>query len=200
MDKSQAASSLVWPCYTGPMAHRDVQPVTPEQFMPRRQAPRQHKQKNKYATPVGLKNLDFAVDGEKAAQQFIPLPFQGLHQAEAALQQGVIVPTLFLEPDDTQHQVVVFDPAPVGFSGFDGCITHSLALTGHGLFAVGRCTDVSLAGRPRAWLWFLLRRLATAQEVAIWQQSDRLSPHQLVDRVFEALTGQPRLSAQGGTP
>jgi hypothetical protein len=53
--------------------------------------------------------------------------------------------TIFVEEDDTQHQVLVFDHQTVGYSGFMGCVTHSLALTDQSLFDVGREPVISIS-------------------------------------------------------
>ena len=144
----------------------------------------------KYTFQVGLKDLDFEVDQEKAKVQGVALPFQSVDQAERALREGVIRPTTFLEDDGTEHAIAVFDPQPVGFSGFMDCVTHSLALTGQGLFEVGRYPAMNLASQNRYWQWFLHRRLATREQVAAWQEKNDLSAQQVVELFFEELTGK----------
>jgi hypothetical protein len=145
---------------------------------------------DKYAFQVGLSDLDFAIDEPAAHTLGATFPLQTIAQAEQALREGAIAPTLFLEDDETVHQVVAFSPTPVGFSGFENCVTHSLALTDQGLFEVGRYPAMNLASHQRAWQWFLHRRLATPEQVAIWQEAYHLSPDQLVARVLAAMTGQ----------
>jgi hypothetical protein len=71
------------------------------------------------------------------------LPFHSISQAEEALCNYVILPAKFFEDDTTEHVVLVFDYRPIGYSGFMDCVTHSLALTDHGLFEVGTYSAVS---------------------------------------------------------
>lgn len=86
----------------------------------------------------------------------------------------------------------MFDPEPVGFSGFMRCATHSLALTDQGLFEVGRFQAMSLINQNRYWQWFLHRRLATPEQTTYWKEHYHLSGPQVVDRFFEAITGISR--------
>jgi hypothetical protein len=120
---------------------------------------------NKYAFQVGLNDLDFDVDQDQVTVFGLCLPFRSIDQAEQALSTGVITPTRFIEDDDTCHQVLVFDHRPVGYSGFMGCVTHSLVMTDHGLFEVGLYPAMSLTSQSRYWQWFLHRRLATPEEI-----------------------------------
>ena len=142
---------------------------------------------DKYAYQVGLKDLDFEINEDKIEASGLTLPFQSIDQAEAALQAGCIQPTVFIEHDDTEHKVQVFDPRPMGYSGFMDCVTHSLALTDHGLFEVGHYPAISLTNQNRDWQWFLHRRLATHEQVSEWQEIWNISPQQLLDRCYEAL-------------
>ena len=136
--------------------------------------------------------MDFQVADDLATDWAVALPFQSMDQAERALRERVITPTTFLEDDDTRHQVGMFDPEPVGFSGFMGCVSHSLALTDHGLFEVGRFPAMNLASQNRYWQWFLNRRLATPEQVAAWRGHHNLSGSQIVELCFEAMTGKSR--------
>lgn len=144
---------------------------------------------NKYAFQVGLKDLDFDVDQDQLTAAGINLPFRNIDQAEHALSAGVITPTLLIEEDDTRHQVLVFDHRPVGYSGFMGCVTHSLALTDLGLFEVGRYPAMSLASQSRYWQWFLHRRLATPEEIHAIQETYGWDHRELLQRSITALTG-----------
>ncbi len=167
----------------------DVRSVTPAEMGEKLDALVRRAQENKYSLQVALHDLDFDVDEEKVVHLGVTLPFRTIEDAEQALRQGVIVPTLFVEADGTEHQVAVFDPAPVGFSGFRDCVTHSLSLTDRGLFDVGRFSAVHLNTIDRFWRWFLHRRLATPEEVATWQEHNQLSSQHLLDAVYETLTG-----------
>ncbi len=142
---------------------------------------------DKYAFQIGLKDLDFEVDEEKARALGFILPFQSIDQAENALLKDVCTPTTFLEDDDTIHQVLAFAPEPVGYSGFMDCVTHSLALTDRGLFEVGHYLAMDLASRNHHWQWFLHRRLATSEQIVYWQRDHDLSPQQIVDCCYKAM-------------
>ncbi|MCJ7722922.1 MAG: hypothetical protein MUP03_02200 [Anaerolineales bacterium] len=142
---------------------------------------------NKYAFQVGLKDLDFDINNDVLKVLGIDMPFKSIDQAEQALQFGAITPMEFVEDDSTTHHVLVFDHRPVGYSGFMNCVTHSLALTDHGVFEVGRYPAISLASQSRYWQWFLHRRLATTDDVANLIEGSQLSPEQFTDRVYHAL-------------
>ena len=125
----------------------------------------QRQRENKYAFQTGLRDPDFHFNHAKLKALGLTLPFVSTCQAEQALRGGAITPTTFIEDDSTQHQVLSFDHRPVGYSGFMDCVTHSLALTDHGLFEVGRYAAVRLNSHQKSWQWFLHRRLATSEEV-----------------------------------
>ena len=86
-------------------------------------------------------------------------PVSSIEQAEHCLREKLLMPVQFVETDGTAHEVRAFDPRPVGFSGFMDCVTHSLALTDKGLFAVGRYPAVSLAQASKMWQWFIHRKI-----------------------------------------
>ncbi len=142
---------------------------------------------NKYAFQVGLKDLDFDVNEDKLQTLGMSLPFQGTSQAEQALRNGVILPTKFIEVDNTEHTVLCFDPRPVGYSGFMDCATHSLTLTDLGLFEVGRYPAVNLTAPHRYWQWFLHRQMATPETVTGWREDHHLSSEQFVNVVYQAM-------------
>ncbi|MCK4978631.1 MAG: hypothetical protein KAS36_16975 [Anaerolineales bacterium] len=176
------------PIYNHSMAGIEWRGVSPEEMVREIEATLKRCGEKKYAFQVGLKDLDFELDEDKITALGITLPFPSIDQAEQALREGVVTPAKFLEVDDTEHQVTAFDPRPVGYSGFMDCVTHSLALTDQGLFEVGRYPAVNLSSQNRYWQWFLHRRLATPEEVATWQQDQALSPDELLERVYVALT------------
>jgi hypothetical protein len=142
---------------------------------------------NKYAFQVGLKDLDFDIDVDKIKVLGMKLPFNCIDQAEQALSNLVIVPVKFIEHDKTEHIVLAFDHRPVGYSGFMDCVTHSLALTDHGLFEVGRYPAMSLTDQNRYWQWFLHRRLASTDEVNNWCEKNNLSTEQFVQDAYKAI-------------
>ena len=161
--------------------------VTPEEIIHEIEGSLRRSRENKYAFQVGLKDLDFDVDEEKIQSLGISLPFQDTSQAEQALRIGVILPTTFIEIDDTERTVLFFDPRPVGYSGFMDCVTHSLALTDLGLFEVGRYPAVNLSAQNRYWQWFLHRQLATTEGVTDWRESQHLTPEEFVNFVYQAM-------------
>lgn len=131
------------------MTSSEVRGITPEGMIQELEENLRRAQENKYAFQVGLKDLDFDVNTDLLLPLGLALPFKNIDQAEQALMTRSIQPKSFLEFDDTQHQVLVFDPRPVGYSGFMDCVTHSLALTDQGLFEVGRYPAVSLTEQNR---------------------------------------------------
>jgi hypothetical protein len=82
-----------------------------------------------------------------------------LEQAERYLREGVLVPTGFAERDGTRHEVVKWDPTPVAYSGFMGCVTHSIVVTDRGTFEVGRYPAMRLETCDKVWQWFIHRRI-----------------------------------------
>ena len=69
------------------------------------------------------------------------------------------------------------------------CVIHSLALTDHGLFEVGRYPAMSLTAQSRYWGWFLHRRLATVEEATGWQESQTLTSSQFMEYTYQAPVG-----------
>ncbi|MBC7264787.1 MAG: hypothetical protein H5T64_10610 [Chloroflexi bacterium] len=145
----------------------------------------------KYDVQVGLKDVEFRVNEKCAAEMGISLPLRGIDQAEDCLQARILVPTRFVETDGTVHQVIWFDPTPVGYSGFMDCVTHSLALTDRGLFELGRYLATRLAELSKAWHWFIHRRWMKTEEVEELERTGK-SPEQIVDLIYAALTGKTR--------
>lgn len=164
--------------------------VTPDEMIQELAETVRRMKEDKYAFQVGITDLDFAIDEPTAQTLGVTFPLRTIAQAEHALQEGAITPTLFLEDDETIHQVVAFTPTPVGFSGFDNCVTHSLALTDQGLFDVGRYPAMNVTSNSRSWQWFLHRRLATLEQVTMWQEEYNLSPDELIARIVAAMTDQ----------
>ncbi len=171
------------------MTSSEVRGITPEAVIRELEDELRRAQENKYAFQVGLKDLDFDVNTDLLQVWGLTLPFKNIDQAEQALRSRSIQPKSFWEFDNTQHQVLVFDPRPVGYSGFMDCVTHSLALTDQGLFEIGRYPAVSLASCSKNWGWFLHRRLAKPAEVADWQLAHNQTTEQFMHTVYTALTG-----------
>jgi hypothetical protein len=160
--------------------------VTPESMIRDIENHVRRSRENKYAFQVGLKDLEFDVNMEQFEAYGMDIPFKTIRQVEQALCSSLITPKIFVEEDDTRHQVLAFDHRPVGYSGFMGCVTHSLALTDQGLFEVGRYPAVSLSSECRYWQWFLHRRFASTEELSSIFEKQDLSPTQIVDRVYQA--------------
>jgi len=148
-----------------------------------------HVRENKYDFQVGLKDLDFDIDSEKIKILGLAIPFTSIDLAENALTEAAITPKTLIEFDNTVHQVTVFDHKPIGYSGFMDCVTHSLAITDHGLFEVGRYPAISMSEPGRYWQWFLHRRLATTKDLRQWQVENSIDSRELMERIYSALTG-----------
>lgn len=78
------------------------------------------------------------------------------------MRKGVITPKRFVEQDETVHEVIEFQPEPIGYSGFDNCVIHSLAQTNRGLFEIGRYPAMDLETQTKTWQWFIHRRIEKA--------------------------------------
>jgi len=144
---------------------------------------------NKYAFQTGLKDLDFDYNLETLRMRGFTVPFQTIGQAEQALLWRLIWPTSLIEYDGTEHEVMTFHPQPVGYSGFMGCVTHSLALTNLGLFDVGRYPGVRTEAPGKCWQWFLHCRLAVPEQVSEWQTDEQLDNEQFINSIYRAITG-----------
>ena len=143
----------------------------------------------KYHLQVALKDVEFSVDQEKAKKLGLSFPVSTIDEAERALQAGVIAPTRFAERgDDTVHQVIEFDPMPVRYSGFAGCVTHCLAWTDQGIFELGHYSAVSVADFSKRWQWFVHRRRMTAGQVEELHGAG-MSPQEILDLIYEEVTG-----------
>lgn len=162
------------------MTDIEVRAVTPEEMGRELEESLRRRQENKYAFQVKLADVDVDIDAEAAAAQGITFPVHSIEAAEAALQSGILRPTFWVEADGTRHEVLAFDPTPVGYSGFQNCVTHSLAVTSHGLFEVGRFAATSLTNTQKEWQWFLHQRLALPDDIATWQARYPVTPHQLL--------------------
>jgi hypothetical protein len=161
--------------------------ISPEEMIRENQAPVKQYRENKYAFQTGIRDLDFDIDEGKIKIFRMILPFHSISQAEEALCNHVIQPAKFIEDDRTEHLVLVFDHRPVGYSGYMDCVTHSLALTNHGLFELGRYSAVGLSAPGHYWQWFLHRRLATTEDVYDYCESQTLSNEQFMKDVYQAM-------------
>lgn len=146
--------------------------------------------KDKYSLQVKLEDVDFGIDKERLAEMGIAGRFQSIQDAERALQAGALMPTVFVEYDGTRHEVLAFGPTPIGYSGFNGCVTHSLSVTDQGLFNVGRFSAVNLAAPGREWQWFLHECHATGDQVIEWMNMYGITAQELLSISFEALVAK----------
>ena len=169
------------------MSKTEYRGVTPSEMIQEVEQVIRQQRENKYDFQVGLKDLDFDINEDQLRVLGLRLPFKNIDQAEQALRNVAISPITFIEHDETEHQVLIFDHRPVGDSGFMDCVTHSLALTNHGLFEVGRYLAMNLSSQNRYWQWFLHRRLAAVEEVISWCESDDLTSEQFMENVYLAM-------------
>jgi hypothetical protein len=82
-----------------------------------------------------------------------------VERAECYLREGVLSPVQFTESDGTRHQVREWDPTPVDYSGFMGCVTHSIVVTDQGTFEVGRYAAMNVRTFSKVWQWFIHRQI-----------------------------------------
>ena len=116
-------------------------------------------QEERYSFQVKLENVKFAFDEEAtSALEFDP-EMSALERAERYLRAGVQRPVQFAESDGTRHQVREWDPAPVAYSGFMGCVTHSIVVTDRGTFEVGRYAAMDIQTLSKVWQWFIHRQI-----------------------------------------
>lgn len=169
------------------MGEIKYKPITPEELHQDLDSIVSKHKENKYAFQIGLRDLDFDVNHDLLKANGLSLPFPTIDHAEQALEARAIQPLKFIEEDGTEHQVLAFDYRPVGFSGFMDCVTHSLAITNHGLFEIGRYSAVSLAEKNKYWQWFIHRRLASREEVNRVMESDKLTPENFIEEVRHAM-------------
>lgn len=162
-------------------------PITPEELHQDIDSIVLKQRENKYAFQIGLRDLDFDINHDLLRANGLTLPFPNIDLAEQALEAKAIQPLKFIEGDGTEHQVLAFDHKPVGFSGFMNCVTHSLAITNHGLFEIGRYSAVNLAETNKYWQWFIHRRLATQEDVKRTMEMDNLTPEIFLEEVRRAM-------------
>ena len=172
------------------MSGIEVRGTSPEEMIRDLENTNRMSRENKYAFQVGLKDLDFDIDEDRIKIIGLMLPFQNIDQAEQALLYKAITPTKFIEYDNTEHQVLIFDHRPVGFSGFMDCVTHSLAMTDKGLFEVGRYPAINMTAANRYWQWFLHRRLTTPEEISDTLESQIYTIDQYMEKIYQTLTSK----------
>jgi hypothetical protein len=116
-------------------------------------------QEERYSFPVKLENVEFAFDEEAASALELDPEMSAAEKAERYLRARVQRPVQFTESDGTRHQVLEWDPAPVAYSGFLGCVTHSIVVTDRGTFEVGRYAAMDIQTLSKVWQWFIHRKI-----------------------------------------
>jgi hypothetical protein len=144
----------------------------------------------KYATQIGLKDIDFDIYPIRREIAGCKLPILTVDLAEQALADHILFPIRMVEFDNTEHNVLAFDPRPIGYSGFMNCVTHSIIMTNHGLFEVGRYPAMNPDYTKRRWQWFIHRRLATIANVNELCEDRSQSVGEFMRDTFLAFTDQ----------
>jgi hypothetical protein len=143
-----------------------------------------------YSFQVGLKDLDFDLNYMMIKTLGMALPFPGIGLAEEALMNRALILKTFKEIDETQHGVMIFDPRPIAYSGFMGCVRHSLAMTSLGIFEIGRYQGVSMTYMDKYWQWFIHRRLASIEKANQWMEEEDITSGQLMDQIYQSYLNQ----------
>jgi hypothetical protein len=113
----------------------------------------------KYSFQVELARVEFVFDEEAASALELDAEVSAIERAECYLREGVLSPVQLAESDGTRHQVVEWDPTPVAYSGFMGCVTYSIAVTDQGTFEVGRYAAMNVRTFSKVWQWFIHRQI-----------------------------------------
>jgi hypothetical protein len=113
----------------------------------------------RYSFQVKLENVEFAFDEEAASALELDPEMSAVERAERYLREGVLSPVQLAESDGTRHQVQEWDPTPVAYSGFLGCVTHSIVVTDRGTFEVGRYAAMDIQTLSKVWQWFIHRKI-----------------------------------------
>ena len=137
----------------------EVKAVSPEEMVEELKRAVEQRQRDKYSFQVKLGDVEFAFDKEAASALELDPEMSRIKQAERYLREGVLRPIRFAESDGTRHQVLEWDPTPVAYSGFMGCVTHSIVVTDQGTFEVGRYPAMNLKTFSKVWQWFIHRKI-----------------------------------------
>jgi hypothetical protein len=116
-------------------------------------------EEERYSFQVKLENVKFAFDEEAASALELDPEMSAVERAECYLREGILSPVRFAESDGTRHQVLEWDPTPVAYSGFVGCVTHSIVVTDRGTFEVGRYAAMDIQTLSKVWQWFIHRKI-----------------------------------------
>jgi len=116
-------------------------------------------QEERYSFQVKLESVKFVLDEEAASALELDPEVSAVEKAERYLREGVLSPVQLAESDGTRHQVLEWDPTPVAYSGFMGCVTHSIVVTDRGTFEVGRYAAMDIQTFSKVWQWFIHRQI-----------------------------------------
>ena len=141
----------------------DVKAVTPEEMIEELKQAVEQRQRDKYSFQVKLSDIEFDFDEKAASALELDPEMNRIKQAERYLREGVLRPTAFAESDGTRHRILDWDPTPVAYSGFMGCVTHSNVVTDRGAFEVGRYPAMNLGTFSKVWQWFIHRKIEGAE-------------------------------------
>ena len=136
-----------------------VQAVSAEEFGEELKRLVEQLRNDKYSLQVGLKNVKFSFEEEKASALEVGPEMSSIDKAELYLREGTLMPVELVEYDGTVHQVLEWDPTAVGYSGFMDCVTHSIVVTDRGTFEVGRYPAMQLQDFTKVWQWFIHRKI-----------------------------------------
>ena len=136
-----------------------VQAVSPEELGDELKRLVEQLRNDKYSLQVGLKNVKFSFEEEKASALEVGPEMSSIDKAELYLREGTLMPVELVEYDGTVHQVLEWDPTTVGYSGFMDCVTHSIVVTDRGTFEVGRYPAMQLQDFTKVWQWFIHRKI-----------------------------------------
>jgi len=137
----------------------EVKVVGPEELIEELGRSVEQRRRERYSLEVGLESVEFVFDEDAASALELGPEVCATERAERCLREGVLRPVQLAESDGTRHQVLEWDPAPVAYSGFMGCVTHSMVVTDRGTFEVGRYAAMNIQTLSKVWQWFIHRQI-----------------------------------------
>ena len=137
----------------------EVKAVSPKELIEELERSVEQRRRDRYSLQVKLEDVKFAFDEEAASALELDPEMNAIEKAERYLREGVLSPVQFAESDGTRHQVLEWDPTPVAYSGFMGCVTHSIVVTDRGTFEVGRYAAMNIRTFSKVWQWFIHRKI-----------------------------------------
>jgi hypothetical protein len=137
----------------------EVEAIGGETLVRELEALAEQRRREKYPFQVKLENVEFAFDEEAASALELDPEMSAVERAERYLRGGVLSPVQFAESDGTRHQVLEWDPTPVAYSSFMGCVTHCIVVTDQGTFEVGRYAAMGVRTFSKAWQRFIHQKI-----------------------------------------